>query len=197
MQQRRDAVDAGADAVWVRAQLGAFDLADVLDTDLSQLPRFLLDRGRLMKAWDLPRRNAAVATIEEVAARVAADAPRPFMNWTEIRDMAAHGIEIGNHTLNHPILSELPDAAIADEVNGASAEIASMLGQAPKHLAYPYGKHDERVRQSVRSAGIHGACSTSRGLVAQGDDTFALNRINMCSDIAPNRLLFALRILLR
>ena len=177
------------------SQLETFGLAEILSLRPSHLPGYLLDRGREMKRWDERRRADLMAMLESVVHQLVPDAPRPFMNWGEVREMAQAGIEFENHTVTHSILSELSPSDAEREVRSAAARIREALGRASVHLAYPYGKFDEEVRRQVQHCDVRSATTTRQGLVSRGSDPYSLNRVNMCSDIARWEPLFAARVL--
>ena len=63
------------------------------------------------------------------------------MNWDEIRTIAAHPlVTIGAHTVNHYNLKRLSEERGAARDGRRQAHPASAkLGEAPRHMAYPYG----------------------------------------------------------
>jgi peptidoglycan/xylan/chitin deacetylase (PgdA/CDA1 family) len=192
IHQRRNSGGLAREASVVRAELLAHDLGDLLDRSDAELPGWLLARGRALKQLDAAGRDALMQTLERIAAP---DAPRPFMTWDEVRAMAAHGIDVGNHTATHAALPELSDDDLHGELHGADADIQAAVGRRPVDVAYPYGKFDERVKRRVQQLGATSACTTHLGLVEPGADPFALNRVNMSSDVSAYAPLFAARIL--
>jgi peptidoglycan/xylan/chitin deacetylase (PgdA/CDA1 family) len=84
------------------------------------------------------------------------------MTWEEIGTLAQAGWEIGSHTRTHPHLTEIGDAALAEELEGSKADLERMLG-ACDSLAYPYGCVDDRVAEAARAAGYR----TAAGLPGQ------------------------------
>lgn len=176
-------------------QLERFGLTQIIMVPLRRLPSFILEKGREMKAWSLERRDGLMRSLESLVRQLIPDARRPFLNWDEIRDMARAGLEFENHTVTHSILPELAAADAESEVCAAAARIEAMLARTPTHLAYPYGKLDEEIRQKVQQFGVRSATTTRLGLIRQESDPYALNRVNICSDIAGPKALFAARIL--
>lgn len=63
-----------------------------------------------------------------------------WMTWDQVREMQAHGMTIGAHTVTHPILSRLSAERQYEEIAGSRARLAVELGQAPRLFAYPVGK---------------------------------------------------------
>jgi peptidoglycan/xylan/chitin deacetylase (PgdA/CDA1 family) len=178
-----------------REQLAGFGLDDLLLVRRRRLPRYLAEAGRRLKQLDTSDRERLMSTLERLAAQVAPDEPRAFMDAGEVREMASQGIEFGNHTDSHPNLTELGVDDLRREFVGAAGRIRQLAGGVPEHFAYPYGKYDQRVRDEVQALGARSACTTRLGLVQGDSDPYALNRVNMCSPVAGREPLFAARIL--
>lgn len=178
-----------------RPELGRFGLDDLLKVRPNMLPAFLTQHGRRIKQWDVDRRNDLMQSLERLAGEIAPSAPRPFMNWDEVQEMSRHDIEFDNHTVSHPVLSDLATDQTLSELKDAASQIQARLGRAPVNFAYPYGKFNEAVRQQVEEQGLASASTTRLGLVKPASDPYALNRVNMCSDVGCYQPLFAARIL--
>ena len=50
------------------------------------------------------------------------------------RAIAAAGYPIGDHTITHPYLTQLSDAAVRHQILGAAQQIATVTGQNPAPL---------------------------------------------------------------
>jgi len=87
-----------------------------------------------------------------------------FMNWEQLREAAAQGGSIGNHTASHPHLVRLREnetqqhwqQRIAQEISTAEKTIRDHMGHSEKLLAYPYGEYDSRVENIARRLGLVG-----------------------------------------
>jgi peptidoglycan/xylan/chitin deacetylase (PgdA/CDA1 family) len=80
------------------------------------------------------------------------------LTWDELAGLRARGWEVGSHTVTHPALLDLSDAALATELETSRAAISERLG-ACETIAYPYGKADRRVADAARAAGYVAACT--------------------------------------
>lgn len=96
-----------------------------------------------LKTLDVASREAKLAELEE-ATQV--KPPKVFpaefepCSWDEIREMAQGGIEIGAHTVTHPILSTIEDPArLHFEVLESKRRIEQELQLPVRHFAYPNG----------------------------------------------------------
>jgi peptidoglycan/xylan/chitin deacetylase (PgdA/CDA1 family) len=86
------------------------------------------------------------------------------------------GMEVGFHTLHHPVLTTLPDAELTRAVQVGRSELAAAVGGAVDLLAYPHGRTNGRVARSAKDAGYRAAFRTGRRPVAPHDDPFVLWR---------------------
>ncbi|MBQ0720403.1 MAG: polysaccharide deacetylase family protein [Gammaproteobacteria bacterium] len=104
---------------------------------------------------------------------------RPMLNWTQVKEMARHGIAFGAHSVNHPRLSTLQKTAAHAEIYDSKQEIEEQLGSACEHFAYPYGDFIEQTTELVKEAGFTLGCSTRSGFNNNERSPFALHRIEV------------------
>lgn len=104
------------------------------------------------------------------------------MSWDQARAMAAAGMEFGSHTVTHPILSKMGDAAkLRAELNESKAIIERETGRSVVALAYPVGGRDalnDTVIQATAEAGYRFAFTYQSGV----------NRLNESSRFQLKRL---------
>lgn len=111
--------------------------------------------------------------------------PRQSMTWTEVREMAAHGMEIGSHSLSHPILSQvLDDRALEAEIAGSKAVIEERIASRISVFSYPVGgthAFDARVQHAVVNSGYTFAVTYVNGLNRASPSTnrYALRRLHV------------------
>ena len=98
----------------------------------------------------------------------------------EIRILAKGGlVDIGAHTVAHPVLSALPSVDQRDEVKRSKVCLEEILGRPVTSFAYPYGARSDYTAETVaivRDVGYDHACSNFEGLVRQGTDPWQLPR---------------------
>lgn len=99
-----------------------------------------------------------------------------LLDWNELGELVAAGWEIGAHTETHPDLTVARN--LEDELFGATARLEERLGESVTSFAYPYGRHDARVRAAVRGRFAR-ACTTSMGIARAADDRQTLRRLDM------------------
>ena len=134
--------------------------------------------GRLRTA-PVAEREAAMQRIREALDDVPAEPDAIPMNTRELDQMAADGlVEIGAHTVSHPVLTLLDPAAKRSEIGDSKRICEQVAGVSVSGLAYPHGAFDEDVRDAVRQAGFAWACTTVHECVRVGaSDPFALPRL--------------------
>ncbi len=75
--------------------------------------------------------------------------PRPLMDWRQVGELAAEGIEFGGHSLTHADLTRLSGDRLEDEVRRCGEDIAEHLGHPTLSFAPPYGRSNEAVREEI------------------------------------------------
>jgi len=101
--------------------------------------------------------------------------PRP-LDWGQVKEMHAQGIEFGSHTLTHPMLSRLPLTEARREIAESRLVIEDRLGAPVRLFCYPRGDFNEGVKQIVREEGYVAACTTLPGTNDRRTDLLALRR---------------------
>jgi peptidoglycan/xylan/chitin deacetylase (PgdA/CDA1 family) len=102
------------------------------------------------------------------------------LTWAEVRRLQAGGIEIGSHTLDHPVLSRVGDKEAERQIVESRRLIEARLGSPVRFFAYPNGKRDDispEVVAAVRRAGYRAAVTTIEGRPGRSSDPFRLERI--------------------
>jgi peptidoglycan/xylan/chitin deacetylase (PgdA/CDA1 family) len=102
-----------------------------------------------------------------------------MLDWRQVRDLAATGVEIGGHSHTHPQLDQLDDAALRTELTRCTEIVADELGARPASFAYPYGYSDRRVREAVRAGGYAQALAVGNGLARRRQGPYALRRVTV------------------
>ena len=103
-----------------------------------------------------------------------------MMRSEQVRSLHTAGMEIGAHTVNHPILAAVPDPVARQELQ-QGRDVLQRLTQAPvATLAYPNGRpgtdYDQRHVAIARELGFQQAVTTAVGVARPGDDLLQLPR---------------------
>ncbi|MCD7441811.1 polysaccharide deacetylase family protein [Streptomyces lincolnensis] len=102
-----------------------------------------------------------------------------MLDWDQVRDLAAAGVEIGGHSHSHPQLDQLDDASLRHELIHCKEIVTDELGTVPASFAYPYGYSSRRVRQAVRETGYAQALAVGNGLARRRQGPYALRRVTV------------------
>ncbi|MCF2534012.1 polysaccharide deacetylase family protein [Yinghuangia soli] len=71
-----------------------------------------------------------------------------------VRELAAYGHWIGNHSYSHPFLDEAGEPGAFDELLGTNQIIESMTGSAPVLFRPPFGRTTPQIREDARVLGM-------------------------------------------
>jgi peptidoglycan/xylan/chitin deacetylase (PgdA/CDA1 family) len=93
-----------------------------------------------------------------------------------ISRLARAGMTIGFHTVDHPILPSLDDAALRDSLSRGRADLAAAAGAAVRYFAYPHGKADARCAAAVQAAGFDAGFTGFPHPFRPGDDLLRIGR---------------------
>jgi peptidoglycan/xylan/chitin deacetylase (PgdA/CDA1 family) len=107
-----------------------------------------------------------------------------YLSWAELRQVAAYGIEIGNHSAAHGYLLDRPRgedperwrARVKAEILQAQDDLRTHLGEAARLFAYPYGEFSRELIEVVRELGFTGAVGQQSGPMGRGQELMALPR---------------------
>ena len=101
--------------------------------------------------------------------------------WEQLSDVAANGVDIGSHTVNHCRLTGIEHDEVAKQLAESKQTLEQKLDRSCRHFCYPNGDHDRSVAALVDKAGYISAVTTDNGLNRVGDDLMTLRRYPMPS----------------
>jgi peptidoglycan/xylan/chitin deacetylase (PgdA/CDA1 family) len=135
------------------------------------------------------RPEARNSRIEAIAAGMRISVPKTPppkyapCSWSELREMADTGLmEIGSHTVTHPILASVTDEESWKELTLSRIQLQEGLGRRVTSFCFPNGKPgDYRPSQvqQLRDAGYETAVVASFGMAGKGNDPLQLPRIGI------------------
>ena len=91
-------------------------------------------------------------------------------------------IDIGSHTLTHPVLSQLHPDKQQEEILQGKFRLEEVLGCPINSFSYPYGGRGDYTSETVdmvRKAGFICACTSDPGVIRKGVDLFQLPRVEI------------------
>lgn len=115
-------------------------------------------------AWPILRRHRLPATVFIVAETMVrerqvdwVDTEEPgvlgTMQRSEVEALAADGMTIGSHSLSHHDLTTLSESEVLADLIESREILEDVVGGPVRHIAYPRGRHNARVRQAAEKAG--------------------------------------------
>lgn len=168
----------------VRRAPDGFDLAElglracVLGDDQSRIVAI----GLLLAAFKYRPPAERARCVARLCEATQMSAPGPLMmNESQVRAVADAGMEVGAHTVSHPILTSLPEDEARREIVHGKGQLEDMIGRPVVSFAYPNGRPKTDYRRThvdmVRAAGYESAVSTAWGSVRADSDVLQLPRV--------------------
>lgn len=95
-----------------------------------------------------------------------------MMNWQQVAECAANGVEIGSHTFSHDVISTITDEQVLyKEIVHATRDLEKKINKKINVLALPNGQGNETIKKHIKEAGIS-------NLLYVGDKLNNLNNLN-------------------
>ncbi|MDQ3955214.1 MAG: polysaccharide deacetylase family protein [Actinomycetota bacterium] len=85
--------------------------------------------------------------------------PPATLTIDQILELQEEGWRFESHSLSHHVLTELTEAECVKDLKQSREVLGDLLGKEVSLLAYPRGRHDEKVRRAARDAGFDYAFS--------------------------------------
>ena len=102
-----------------------------------------------------------------------------MLSWEEINEMAKNGISFGAHTVNHPILSNVPLSVAERELHESKNVIEAKTGRQVSVFAYPFGKkehYNQTLYPLLKRLNFTCAVTTVESSNRHGVNLFSLSR---------------------
>lgn len=118
---------------------------------------------------------------------------RGFCNLHELIEMKDSGlVEIGAHTMTHPILASVDAERSKNEITNSVLRLSELLNKEVRTFAYPNGLKNldfgEREMTTVKKAGIKMAFSVDPGVVSRSVNPMAIPRVGSEKRLKLGRL---------
>lgn len=107
--------------------------------------------------------------------------PRGFVNTSELLNMKDSGlVEIGAHTLAHPILANETQQRVESEINGSILDLSALISKEVRTFAYPNGieglDYGQREMEILNNAGVELAFSVDPDCITTQSNPLSLPR---------------------
>ena len=118
--------------------------------------------------------------VEHLEAQVGSPARGLMLTPDMVVNLDRSGVEIGAHTVTHPILTSLDGNSARAEIVGSKEYLEALLGKPVPLFAYPNGKvgvdYDASHISILRENGFAAAFTTAIGAITRSQDRFQLPR---------------------
>ena len=176
--------ELGADAVYSTRRAAECAVWTVLDSaDPGPRQRIYRDLCVRLRRVEASERNQVLdrlRSLVELGDGLDEEAPRP-LTLDELRHLVDGGlVEVGAHTVTHPVLAQLPVERQRHEVASSKRQLENALGRPVTSFAYPYGAREDlndTTVSVVRAAGFDHACANIPGRISRETDRFRLPRV--------------------
>lgn len=107
-----------------------------------------------------------------------------YLNWEEIRQLSRAGVQIGSHTVSHPMLGNITeDHRLTHELTYSAKRIQDELGFFPKTISYPIGSYSSEVKEKAKSIGYQfGLAVNQERYHNSRNDDFEIPRIELYNE---------------
>lgn len=100
------------------------------------------------------------------------------LSWDQASEIEKGGIEIGSHTVTHPILTNVDEDRLYRELELSRTAVSHRLQKDAVHFCYPNGNVGGRERDAAEAAGFASAVTTEIRLCQNDEDRFLIPRID-------------------
>jgi peptidoglycan/xylan/chitin deacetylase (PgdA/CDA1 family) len=144
-------------------------------------PLFFALNDFLFPLSDLERRQVLDHLRDVAGAETGVRPAQRTMTPDEVLDLV-HGdlVDVGAHTMTHPVLALRPAAEQASEIQESKKRLEALLGRLVFAFAYPHGRpavhYTNDTVKLLGEAGFDAGCSTVPALIHRGTDPLQLPR---------------------
>lgn len=92
-----------------------------------------------------------------------------YLTANQLREVAAAGVRIGAHTMDHLDLATQPAPVVAAQVSQSADVLRALTGQSVRDFAYPYGAFSATAIAAVQAAGFDDAVILGSPLGSESD----------------------------
>lgn len=140
-------------------------------------------------------RDQQAAAVAELARVTPSDSL--MMTDDQVRSLAEAGMEVGGHTVSHPVLTSIAEDRARDEIRDGRDRLEEIIERPVLLFAYPNGRPGRDYTQRhvclVKELGFQAAVSTTWGSASAQSDPYQLPRFTPW-DRSPERFLARLMI---
>lgn len=114
-----------------------------------------------------------------------------ILSWDEVREMNSNGISFGAHSVNHPILTNLPLEQAKWEIIQSKKDIEERICKEVITFSYPNGNFSPEIAKFIQESGFSCAVSILPGKpISSKDNPYELSRIGAIEDFNKFKVVF-------
>lgn len=110
--------------------------------------------------------------------------PNLMMGWDDLKQIKNEGVEIGSHSVSHPLLAKIEtEDEIKAELQNSGNLIFEKLGHFPITISYPIGSYNKNVKQIAINCGYKmGLAVNQISYNPSQQDLFEIPRIELYNE---------------
>ena len=108
-------------------------------------------------AWGNEQTPALLDTLDEYEVRTTFFLVKQWADKypDSVRDIAARGHDVGNHSSTHPHMAQLSSSQQLEEILSCNKSIEKLTGKCPTLFRAPYGEYDNNLIRSLKSEDMY------------------------------------------
>ncbi|MBV1914287.1 MAG: polysaccharide deacetylase family protein [Pseudomonadales bacterium] len=118
--------------------------------------------------------------VDRIVAKAGSLPTNLMLTTSEVRQLYEQGIEIGAHTVSHPILASLSDTDAKSEITNGKKHLEGIINDRVRYFAYPNGRYQSDYTDShveiLKNLDFKAALSTHWGVATANTDRMQLPR---------------------
>lgn len=162
---------------WLWPDLLRYELINARTSyvEIEGVGKLTLNSSDILETWNIigdhclrlrpeTRTKFILELAEKLSVQLSPEPLPPFspLTWSQLREMHRQGLDVGSHTVSHPILSALSYQDMEKELTTSRKRIETELGVVPSGICYPNGMAED-ISEDVESVAKK---NYSYGLVA-------------------------------
>ncbi|MDP6094356.1 MAG: polysaccharide deacetylase family protein, partial [SAR324 cluster bacterium] len=136
------------------------------------------DRSFLTAAWPKLKEKGFPVTLF-VATSTIVENNKNYLNWDEIRQLKAEGVEIGAHSHTHEHSADYTLEELRKEIEKSNKIFLKEIGKTPDLYAYPYGEADEKIFDLLKKYKYKAAFGQHSGAINETSNLYYLPRFSL------------------
>lgn len=100
-----------------------------------------------------------------------------YLSPAQLRELSAHGFEIGCHSMTHAYLDDLDQRELRSEIADAGKKLEDLLGKRVEHFSCPGGRYSVKAIDTAQEAGYRSVATSQSHANSPSTNPFQLGRV--------------------